>query len=313
MNLIAWKKSVGLFSQLCVFLILSGFSAYCQASQTEPCINQSPRKVNFDQTRQTPSQPGTDFDFVSATPLVGSGPQDPVDTLTYQRMTLTLCDRHYHLPVENVQGCTNETRDLHGLVPGQWIEVHTVYAAAVSTEGECSQGHDHGLRCCTKPPFVVRGYSAQIGTTDHLFNGDHTEWLGSATSEVPSGCNPTPAQWNFTLGCLGVLTKEYVAHVVGGEPHHARQLQSPNNLSVDLAFVPLSGDIHSNDTKQKTCRSIRTAWIPDTAAANRICPGVCKVPLGRPDMVGGNVNWAQHGSATDGYATCVCCPDVRPQ
>jgi len=285
-----------------------------------PCINQSPRTVNFDQTRTSPPAQGLDYDFVSRTPLVAIPLSPPTDTITYQRLELHLCDRHYHVPVENVQGCPNEKKDLRGadkkanelgpLPPGQWIEVHTVYAAEVSKDEKCKEGYDHGLKCCTAPPFVVLGYSAQIGDSDHLPGpGDVTEWVGSATSEVASRCNPVPAQWRFALGCKTTLTPEYVERSIGGEAHSARRLQTPNNLSSDLAFVPAQGSSPS-DVTAKTCRLIQTSSIVNTAAADRICPGVCQSPLGKayrlPD---GHVDWKKNAQG----AVCICCPLDRPQ
>jgi hypothetical protein len=174
----------------------------------------------------------------------------------------------------------------------------SAYAAAVDRTGDCSTGHDHDLKCCAKPPFVVLGYVAEIDQQDHIPTGvNFAEWAGSATSETATGCNTTPARWRFTLGCDTRLTPATLERTVGGKPHPARSVQGPNLVSTDLTFVGPS-------YMTAVCRRVSTQPIPDEAAAQRICPGVCKWPLNRF-----NGTWSNSG----GVGLCGCCPLQRPQ
>jgi hypothetical protein len=259
------------------------------------------------------------------------------DKIIYQRHELELCDRHYHVPVENTQGCPSEKVDKRpggsGPPPlGQWVEIHNVYAAGVDRTGECATGHDHDLKCCAKPPFVVLGYVAQIADHDSL-PGDtnHAEWSGSATKEDEiTHCNTIPALWHFGLGCDTRMTPATLStallerydetryavrsrhrfvlkdRTVGGKPHKARDLQGPNKVSSDLTFVGL-------DYVNAACRNVRTALIPSDALAPRICPGSCSWPLNSFTGTWKNVFPDGPDHPATGYAICQCCPLVRPQ
>ena len=314
------------FSLVSLFLIAPILTlvtpAFTQSPQPQgPCVNQSPRQIVFDQTRQTPPAQGVDYNFTSTIPLVNVDPPNP-EVIQYQAHTLQRCDQHYHYPVENIQGCSTDTKGTQpaetkknepGPPPplGQWIEMHTVYAAEISTTGECASGLDHDLRCCLKPPFVVLAFHAKVETKDFLppRPTDSVEWSGSRTGKDDStGCRELPAFWHFALSCQATLTQGYLEHI--GAPHYARAAQSPNRVSTDLTFVPAEG---TPVDPTKTCRSIKTESILNTAAANRICPGVCRSPLNQPSMIYGHVNWTQYGSQKNGYAVCVCCPLDRPQ
>jgi len=262
----------------------------------------------MDLSRTTAPAQGFDYNFVSGAELVKPINENRVE---YQRIELELCDRHYHTPVENVQGCPNEKglaaaetekksgpSGPSGPPPlGSWVEVHNVYAAKVDRTGECSVGHDHDLRCCAAPPFVVLGYVARIEQADHLpVAVNFAEWTGSATSENERQCNTTPARWQFTLGCDRRLTPATLESKVGGKAHVARAVQGPNLVSTDLTFV-------GSTYKTAVCRKVSSVYpIPNKAAADQICPGVCKWPLNRFDDTW-NTNPAQ----------CGCCPLQRPQ
>lgn len=89
------------------------------------------------------------------------------DTIVYEGQTLVRCDQHYHVPVENTQGCIGEkegTLPPPGQTPreGQWVEIHTVYAPHLSSRPDCADALDHNLECCEGTPIVVRGFSARV-------------------------------------------------------------------------------------------------------------------------------------------------------
>jgi hypothetical protein len=287
---------------LIVLLITLATAALAQSAPPPPCVNQSPRNLHFDSAQLGPPEQGEAYNFVSKDPLVDT---TSADKIVYQRHELELCDRHYHVPVENIQGCPDEKVDKRPggsgpPVKGQWVEIHTVYSSVVDRTGECASGHDHGLKCCAKPPFVVLGYVAQIADNDVHPNSNHAEWSGSATKEDEvTRCNATPATWHFLLGCEQRLTLQTLQQSVGGKPHEARVVQGPKLVSSDLTFV-------GSDYLNAACRSVRTALIPSDALAQRICPGVCKWPLNRF-----RGDWSNFPA--DGYAVCTCCPLVRPQ
>ena len=315
MNLTALRCRFRLSALLLAAAVLGPAApAISQASQPQspgPCVNQSPRQIVFDQSRQTPPEQGMDYNFTSTVPLMAMVPNVP--EILYQQHTLKLCDQHYHYPVENIQGCSNAKKEARPVeasakdpVPppplGQWIELHTVFAAEVSTTGECSSGHDHDLQCCLKPPFVVLASQAKVAheNFDPPNPKDSAEWSGSRTGKDDStGCRELPAFWHFDLTCAATITQRSLDSI--GPPHFARAVQSPNRVSVDLTFVPAAG---APVDPAKTCRAIRTAPIENPAAASRICPGVCRNPLNL-----WNGSWKNY----DGYATCTCCPLTRPQ
>jgi hypothetical protein len=287
-------------------LFLASLTTTGLAQPAQICINQSPRQVTFDLKRLDQPAQGKDFNFVSGTPVVNADSLTPVK-VHYQGRNLELCDRHYHVPVENIQHCAADERvdqrpDHTGPPrPGQWIEVHNVYALEVSHEGVCETGHDHGLVCCAKPPFVVVGYSARIDTTATVppTATNFAEWAGSATSEDPATlCNSTPAEWHFGLTCSTRYTQQSLQDNVGGAPHKARVEQPPNRISSDLTFV-------GPNNQTAVCREVATDAIATPALAQRICPGVCKWPLNS-----WNTQWRNTSPST---AVCGCCPLDRPQ
>lgn len=305
MNLTLRKVRAGVTSLL-FFAAILALAVPAMAQTPPPCNDQSPRNLNMELSRTGPPKQGFDYNFVSGAELV-----TPVDAdhVKYQRIVLELCDRHYHTPVENVQGCpgekghTSATAKKSGPVEppavGDWVEVHNVYAAAVDHTGDCSVGHDHNLACCAKPPFVVLGYVAEIEDQDKTPTGvNFAEWTGSATSEPATGCNTVPARWRFTLGCGTQLTLKTLETTVGGKPHSARPVQGPNLVSTDLTFV-------GPNYTTAVCRKVNSNQpIPDQTVANRACPGVCKWPL---DAFNGTF------SPNGGSGLCGCCPLERPQ
>jgi hypothetical protein len=197
---------------------------------------------------------------------------------------LVFCGQHYHAPVENVQGCRGETalisappQDGSGRAPdpGQWIEVHTVYAPEVKPNCQAWQSLD----CCggvsTQDPALVRGFSARVvasraGTPapgqpttpgqpiliPTPSQGPLAEWLGSNTgpdsSDKPGECKPTPAWWSFRLtSCDSPFTVNQAAldasfgcHQQAGAKsgkcgwQGARELQAGPRVSSDLWRVP---------------------------------------------------------------------------
>ena len=142
---------------------------------------------------------------------------------------LVFCGQHYHAPVENVQGCTGETTlisapppDGSGRAPdpGQWIEVHTVYAPAVRPDCQDWQSLDCCVGVSAQDPALVRGFSATVvaGRAGRPAPGRPTtpgqpiliptpdrgplaEWFGSNTGpdDKPGECKPVPALWSFRL------------------------------------------------------------------------------------------------------------------
>jgi hypothetical protein len=305
MSLTLLKVRAGITSLIFFTAILVlAVPAMPQTPPTGPCVDQSPRNLNMQLNRTDAPAQGYDYNFVSGAETVKPLDENRVE---YQRIVLELCDRHYHSAVENDQGCQNEKAHASALAEkksgpsaiGPWVEVHKVYAAGVDRTGDCSIGHDHDLKCCVKPPFVVLGYAAKIDQTDRIPTpANFAEWTGSATSEPATQCNTTPARWQLTLSCDTRLTSATLERTVGGKPHSARGVQGPNLVSTDLTFVGPS-------YMTEVCRKVSsTQPIPDEAAAQRICPGICKWPLNRF-----NGAWSNSG----GSGLCGCCPLQRPQ
>jgi hypothetical protein len=305
MNLILRRPGQSLPVFLLVSILTVAMPAFMQGQQVDPCVNQSPRQVVFDQNRTSPPEQGLDYNFFSASPLVQRTSEEQIK---YQGHTLYRCDKHFHIPVENIQGCAEEKVDKRApdnpLPVGQWLEIHTVYAAVVSRTGQCESGLDHDLACCTAPPFVVLGYSAKIASADAHPPHDLVEWSGSRTGKDDStGCRELPAQWNFQLGCDATVTRLSLQPI--GKAHFAREKQSPNRVSVDLTLLPLHATEPNN-----TCRFVKTGAIANDAEADKVCPGVCRNPLNQAfKAANGHVVW--HPS--DGGAVCQCCALDRPQ
>jgi hypothetical protein len=212
-----------------------------------PCeVPQSPRNVNPEATPSPYLCTVTDS-LVSVSPL-----QDYVELRARPGMCaqkLVRCGQHYHTPVENVQGCPGET-DLMPLSgntpgPGQWIEVHTVYAPEVKTQG-CNP---EKLDCCVGHPVLVLGFSAKvvIGTVDGPIltptKGLLAEWSGSNTGPdaTVGACKPVAAAWSFRLTeqrCVppGITQTQLKNHFPGGA-QGARELQAGQRISTDLVLV----------------------------------------------------------------------------
>ena len=302
------KKNNGVFLVLCLILLaLCVTQGYAQSA----CINQSPRDVTLrKQLNDRPPVAGVDYNYKSSTQLI-----TPIDqkTIQYQGQTLHICDQHYHVPVENVQGCSDEKKGTppeHGPPPvGQWIEVHTVYAAVVDSSPKCADGPDNNLGCCKMPPFVVRAFNAKVSpqrsSPPPIVQPDHgilAEWSGSNTGpdSKPGDCKPLPAQWSFRFGCEFTVSQSVL-----GEPlhaHGARDVQPPSRVSPDLTVV---GNSAEADT---TCREVRTTPIPNDEMAKKwACPATCKNPLNSFSGVWRNVP----NNQSPQYALCTCCPLPR--
>ena len=312
-HFIASRKNTFIFILLNViaFMVLA-VRSYPQSA----CVNQSPRNVLYQPPLGTAPAPGLDYNFKSTKPVVSFGADDT--TVNYQGRVLHMCDQHYHVPVENVQGCPKEKQGVappHGQPApvGQWIEVHTVYAAEVDHSGDCAEGLDHNLTCCKKPPFVVRGYSAEVmapsgspkAPIPQPDSGLLVEWSGSNTSPDDStGCKPLPAQWSFRLGCEFRITQNEL------DPHHyeahgVRPVQPPNRVSPDMALVGDARELGNN-----ACRQVQTAPIRSYAIARQWgCPVACTPPLSSFNGMWRNVP----DNTNPQYALCTCCAPDRPQ
>jgi hypothetical protein len=296
------RKGSGIFLTLSLFtLALFMARGYSQST----CINQSPRDLTLNRTTNEPPVMGLDYNFSRMTSLIV-----PVDekTIQYQGQTLHICDRHYHVPVENLQGCKDERAGTPKDPPpvGQWIEFHSVYALVVNSDEGCAEGPDRDLACCRTPPFVVRAFSAKItapGTPPPIKQPDKgllAEWSGSNTSldKPPENCKPLPAQWSFRFGCDFTVSQSQLEPDM--HPHRAREVQSPMRTSPDLAIVGSPPDVGG------ACREVRTALIStNTFAQKWACPAACKAPLNRFSG-----KWR---TVPEGYSLCTCCPLLRPQ
>jgi len=299
----------GNMSALRALSIVPLLLATLACAQESPCpIPQSPRNVN------TNREKGVEYNFVSTKPLITDA-KEP-ETIKFRGQTLYRCDQHYHVPVENTQGCANEQNGKppeHGVPPpDQWIEVHTVYAAGVSDEEKCKDRLDHNLECCTKPPFVVSGFSAKVagdGQPSHKPITPPTgtlfaEWSGSNTGpDKPNegGCKPIAAQWSFLMGCEFKVAQSQLE--VFHEAHGSRPVQSCNRISNDLALV--GPDVSELD--KKTCRWFDAGLIQNNAEANNKCSWTCftRSPLSR---------WSGKWQTTKPgeMSQCSCCPALRP-
>lgn len=191
------------------------------------------------------------------------------DTLLYKPRSgaaseLHRCGAHYHMPVENVQGCPGETEVIgsigipergpgnpwtYGKVPpiGQWVEIHVVYAKTV--QKPCSD--PEGLSCCLAGPIVVMAESAKVwqgegGSSDlfvpadeHNFWHRYAQWSGSSTGaeSSPGACKATAAQWSFALGCDFKVGQHTLGQVAPKSAQAARPLQGGKRLSKDLTLV----------------------------------------------------------------------------
>jgi len=163
-------------------------------------------------------------------------------TLTYtprgggNAQTLYLCGQHYHVKVENPQGCP--ASDL--------LELHHVYTARLK-EGPCDFYH---LSCCAARPILVLAEQVRkVDPTKEKVTGplwrnpeayrtaQRAEWSGSTTGPdtKPDECKPE-AQWSFLLGCDGTIDP-LTLQAMYGKGEGIRQPQPPNRLSKDLTLV----------------------------------------------------------------------------
>jgi hypothetical protein len=162
------------------------------------------------------------------------------------RQQLFRCGQHYHCHVENSQKCpgvlpppTSEEKCPAHPTAGDWIEVHTVYAAQVATQCD-----PESLDCCRKEPFLVRAYQARVteaaDSTAPLpdpWTLPVIQWSGSTTGpdKTPNECKPA-AQWSFTPECK-LEVSQGVLEALFHHPHEARPLQAADRLSRDLTLV----------------------------------------------------------------------------
>ncbi len=226
---------------LAVALVLSGLPL--AAAEGPTCSNpQSPRNIDL-KSRPSPYFLTANNSIVSdATP----------ESLVYlprsggPAQKLMRCGQHYHFPIENRQGCQGEPASLKGtgscetrpVRPGDWIEIHTVYAAKVKSGG-CDP---ETLECCEEGPFLVRAFEAKVtkdgrgGAIVPPPGRPLAEWSGSTTGceKEPGECKPA-ALWSFRLGCSFRVSEEQVKAFHHHDP--ARPLQPADRVSRDLTLV----------------------------------------------------------------------------
>lgn len=200
-----------------------------------PCpVFQSPRRVErFNQGSKTSIvENGSDESWIYYTPRTGS-----------ERQKLLLCGQHYHCEIENVQACNGKApraglEECKQPPPGNWVEIHTVYAAAVGIG--CNP---ETLECCTKAPFVVRAYHAQVTAGGNIddplpapWQPPFAEWTGSNTGwDEPGRCKPLSAEWSFSLGCELRVSEAQLSRF--HRPDSVRVLQGGVRVSKDLTRV----------------------------------------------------------------------------
>jgi hypothetical protein len=223
--------------------VLSLVALAAGGAVTPPCkVPQSPRNV-------------ASYDGASDQSIVLSISESQ-KTLTYRPRgstaepeTLYLCGQHYHVPVEDVQGCAGEavvttppaTAAPWVPAPGQWIEVHTVYSSA-PPKPPCNP---ESLACCTGKTNLVLGFSAKVvsgGSTPILTPPARkfAEWSGSNTGPDnlrPTDCKETAVEWSFRLGCTFTVGQNQLKYLPGG-PQGARALQGGiSRVKPDLFLV----------------------------------------------------------------------------
>ncbi len=229
------KRSVLLAAALAAF----GMSLAAAEGPTCPSP-QSPRNI----TRQSRPSP---YFLTSNNSIVSDATPE---SLVYLPRTggpglkLMRCGQHYHYPIENHQGCPSAPHkgtvsgETGPVKPGDWIEIHTVYAAKVKNGG-CDP---ETLECCEEGPFLVRAFEAKVTADGH--GGPIVpppglplaEWTGSTTGreEKPGECKPE-AFWSFRLGCGFQVSEEQLKAFHHYDP--ARPLQPADRLSRDLTLV----------------------------------------------------------------------------
>ncbi len=209
------------------------------AAQQLPCnIPQTPRNID-PKASPSPYYGTYTTSFVEQT-VADELVYEPRQGVTSYR--LQRCGQHYHFPIEHPQGCQGEIPATGEAAekprPGQWVEVHTVYAARALPCG-CDP---ETLDCCLLPPFVVRAFAAKVtaggvpGPIPPPTGYPLAEYTGSTSGEEagPDECKPE-ANWSFRLSC-GFTVSEAQLNLF----HHvdpARPLQPADRLSRDLTLV----------------------------------------------------------------------------
>jgi len=227
---------------LAVTLTISG-APLAAAEEGPTCSNpQSPRNLD-------PKSRPSPYFLTSTNSIVSDATSE---SLTYlprsggPAQKLMRCGQHYHFPIENHQGCRRETTSKPGAISGEeatvkrgdWVEIHTVYAAKVKSEGCDPQT----LQCCEEGPFLVRAFEAQVtrggrgGAILPPPGRPLAEWSGSTTGpeKEPSECKPA-ALWSFRLGCSFKVSEEQLKEFHHADP--ARPLQPADRVSRDLTLV----------------------------------------------------------------------------
>lgn len=218
---------------------------------TPPCpVPQAPRNVN---PRAVPSPYNGRSDHSIVVSVSPTG-----DEVRYQARvpgapieTLYRCGQHYHVPVEDVQGCAAETEVVTPPgappsfvpAPGQWIEVHTVYA---SDKPPVPCPDPESLNCCKGKTILALGFSATVAAG----GGDQpiltpasrqlAEWSGSNTGPDkpgPTACKETGVAWSFRLGCAFKVGETQLRNRLPGGPQAARAVQGGARVSRDLFLV----------------------------------------------------------------------------
>ena len=226
-------RRVRILSAAAVTLVLAACTHGRPAPSPTCTVPQSPRRVWLHDQQSTVStvERGPD-QSIYYTPRAGG-----------ERQQLFRCGQHYHCRVENQQRCPGDPTppapaERCPAQPGigDWIEVHTVYAAEVGTQCD-----PETLDCCRTAPFLVRAYQARATASDAPLPDPWTlpviEWSGSTTGpdETPDECKPA-AQWSFTPECTLEVGQE-VLESLFHHPDEARPLQAADRLSRDLTLV----------------------------------------------------------------------------
>ncbi|HEX5716404.1 MAG TPA: hypothetical protein VF179_09605 [Thermoanaerobaculia bacterium] len=242
------------------------------AAQDSQCSTpQSPRSID----RQASPSP---YNGTYSTSIVAE--QTDPNVITYlpragvTSYTLSRCGQHYHFPIETPQGCPGEIPAPNEAAqepqPGQWIEVHTVYASQVRPSG-CDP---ETLACCEAGPFVVRAFSARVtagGAQGPILpptGRPLAEWTGSTTGReaVPNECKPE-ANWSFRLGCAFTVSQGQLRQFKHADP--ARPLQPAARLSRDLTLVPPASRVNYDAARDFSPSSNpngvwQYGWMPAT-------------------------------------------------
>jgi hypothetical protein len=216
-----------LLAAACVSVAPEG--AYCPNAQSPRDLDPEARPSLYQLAAETSFVEGAGAESAVYLPRPGGEPR-----------TLHRCGQHYHLPIENPQGCEGEAGGQEAPPPpGSRIEVHTVYAANRVPPPGCDP---ETLECCTEPPFLVRGFSATVtaggeaGPIVVPAGRPLAEWSGSTTGAEaePGECKPA-ALWSFRLGCGFTVSEAQVRQFHHADP--ARPVQSGDRVSRDLTLV----------------------------------------------------------------------------